>query len=84
MIFKLLLVFGVVAVALDYAWTIAILIYAVVAWLSIKTSDKVEEAKKQNVVAPQPQPYPDMSFAWNNTIREYMRDEITSSELGER
>jgi hypothetical protein len=81
LIFRVLMVFGVLAILSDYAWTIAIFIYAAVVWFTFKTSDKVDEAKEHGVVCLQPQPYPDMSLRWNTSVRLYVLGEITIEEL---
>jgi len=79
-----MLIFGFASILVGYAWLGFVAVWVIVVWMTFKTSDRIDIAKTQGVVAPQPQPYPDMSFAWNNSIREYMRDEITSMELASR
>lgn len=81
---RFILFLGVICLALQYAWFIAVGIYLVVAWFSLKTEASVQVAKEQGVVAQQPQPYPDMSFRWNVSVNSYLRGDITAEELDRR
>lgn len=81
---RFILFLGVLVLALQYAWFIAVGIYIIVAWFSLRASAQIDVAKEQGLVGQQPQLYPDMSFRWNVSVNSYLRGDITVEELEQR
>lgn len=65
----------------EQAWVLFVLPWVAVFWLTMTWNDHHHEAQKSGAVVLQPQPYPDMSTAWNSHVTSYLRGDITLEHL---